>query len=99
LRVYPNPYIPNDSIDDNGIDYDMNTARGGIFFDNCPVNSTLDIFTLQGFKIVTLYSALSHSIQWNTLNSAGRKVASGIYFYHISDASGNRKTGKIVIVR
>ncbi|HAM35826.1 MAG TPA: hypothetical protein DEB40_12155 [Elusimicrobia bacterium] len=62
----------------------------------------LRIFTLSGTLVATLIDenrpAGKGSVDWRGLNSAGSKVASGVYLLHLS-APGIEKTQKIVVVK
>jgi hypothetical protein len=84
-RVYPNPW---------------RAARGDgdIVFDQLPANSTVKIFTVSSRWVKTL-SAPGGSVSWDLTNDAGDKVASGLYFYLITDSQGNKTRGKFAIIR
>jgi len=64
-----------------------------ISFTNLSPNSKIEIFDVNANKIKTLYADGDGSARWDG------KVASGIYTYVIYDKSGNKKIGKIAIVR
>ncbi|MFH1859947.1 MAG: hypothetical protein ABH870_02885, partial [bacterium] len=84
--VYPNPY------------YADKHAGMWITFDKLSIDSTIQIFTIAG-ELVDEIRADSLRMGWDTCNSAGEKVASGIYIYLIKDPSGNKKVGKLGVVR
>jgi len=93
LRVYPNPFIPNDGIADNG-DY-----GSGVIFDNCTEDAVLEIYTLNGLKINSIgYTNELYKRRWYGNNRANQIVSSGIYLYKVISA-GERKAGKLVIIR
>jgi flagellar hook assembly protein FlgD len=55
----------------------------------------LTIFDILGREIATLAddqrTAGSHTVSWGGMNAAGKRVASGVYFYHLEakSVSGN----------
>ena len=71
---YPNPFNPTTTISFN-------------LPENAPVN--LEIFNLKGQKVRTLINselkAGKHNIVWNGLDNNGKPVASGVYFYRLSN--------------
>jgi len=87
LTVYPNPFK-------------LSKGYPGIVFDNLTLDARVRIFTVSGELI-----ADSGEIRqwgrwvWNLRNEEGDKVAHGIYIYLITNSSGEKKTGKIVIKR
>ena len=85
IRIYPNPW---------------RAARGDgdIIFDQMPLGSTVKIFTVSGRWVKTL-DAPAGKVPWDLTNDAGDKVASGIYFYLITDGQGDKMHGKFTIIR
>ncbi|MGH1365981.1 MAG: LamG-like jellyroll fold domain-containing protein [Calditrichia bacterium] len=68
-------------------------------------NSTdvrLEVFNTLGQKVATLvdskHNAGEHTIVWDATNSAGRKVASGLYLYRLT-AEGFVQTRKMVVLK
>lgn len=98
--VYPNPFVPNDGNDDNGINYIPGIQNSGIIFDNLPYWTTIRIYTVRGSLVTerVLNNNQSRRYQWDVLNDNGYDVASGVYLFVISSPSGTR-TGKFVIIR
>jgi hypothetical protein len=82
--VYPNPFYA-----------DRHTY---IYFDRLSQDSTIQIFTIAG-ELVWERRVDSPRIGWDARNSAGEKVASGIYIYLIKDQTGNKKIGKLGVLR
>jgi len=72
---FPNPFNPTTTIR-----YDLPEKS----------DVELSVYNLLGQKIRTLVqtqqNAGFHSVEWNGRNEQGRKVASGVYIYHISAA-------------
>ncbi|MBP7653636.1 T9SS type A sorting domain-containing protein, partial [Candidatus Dependentiae bacterium] len=98
--VRPNPFKPNDDIDETGRNYFSGNANSGIIFDNLPANATIKIYTLRGALVTekSLNNTTSNKYQWDVKNDAGREVASGVYLFVVTSPTGH-KTGKFVIVR
>lgn len=65
-------------------------------------NVKLDIFDITGRKVISLVNGKQdkgwHQAVWNGLNTHGRRVKSGIYFYKLN-AGKNKKTSKMLLVR
>ena len=82
--VYPNPY--NARRDDR------------IYFKGTIELSLIRIFTLSG-ELVKEIKASNNTQDWDVKNAAGCTLASGMYFYLITDTQGNKATGKIAVIR
>ncbi len=71
---YPNPFNPTTQID---------------FYLHQSGNVTLRIYNVLGQNVATLVNGHmqmgSHSVQWNAADDTGQPVASGVYFYRLSD--------------
>ena len=67
---YPNPFNPT-------------TIIGYYLFRDSYIS--IDIFDLKGLKVKSLiggvFSAGSHSVQWDATNDLGEIVSTGMYFY------------------
>jgi hypothetical protein len=83
--VYPNPWKS-----DMGVDV--------ITFSNLTENCKIQIYTIAG-ELVFEVKPDNIDYQWDLKNEKGKKVASGVYLYIISNDKGEKKTGKIVIIR
>ena len=114
MRVYPNPYRPNDEVAETG------TKEDGIIIDRLPDDVTeISIYNIVGDKVATLDSIdyyQSHALTelpyniiyqgdlhgavsiWKGKNDAGKRVASGVYIYLIKTESGDSKAGKFAII-
>ncbi|OGS21832.1 MAG: hypothetical protein A2252_00025 [Elusimicrobia bacterium RIFOXYA2_FULL_39_19] len=94
VRVYPNPFKPNDDKSENG------TWDTGIIFDSLTNNSTIKIYTLSGDLVNILEETDNNGkYTWDVKNKEKEKLSSGIYIYRITDSTGDKITGKIGIVR
>jgi len=86
VRAYPNPW--------------RSDAHDGlpVTFDRLPQGSTIKIFDLAGRWVRTL--AGGSIIQtWDLTNDGGKKVASGLYFYVVTDPQGDQSRGKLTVVK
>jgi hypothetical protein len=92
IIVYPNPCYPN---------------KGQIVtIANLPLNSKVYIYTISGELVRVLDDATeiteeggSATATWDLRNEAGNLVAQGVYIYLVPEATGDRKTGKIAIIK
>lgn len=84
---YPNPFNPNTQIS-------FTLPR--------KEDIKLEIFNLLGQKIITLadglFSAGTHSVEWNGKDSDGEKISSGIYLYKISSENFSQ-TKKMCLIK
>ncbi|MDI6781398.1 MAG: T9SS type A sorting domain-containing protein [bacterium] len=83
--VYPNPCIT----DKYG--YQLNFA-------NLTQSSTVKIFNIAG-ELVKEIRANNQIEIWKLDNDDGQRIASGIYIYLITDPVGNKKVGKLAVVK
>lgn len=85
--AYPNPF----------------SAGQGITFINLTDNVTeFKIYNIAGELVASLNKAVKYAspkATWAVVNDAGSKVASGVYLYVITDASGHKKIGKVAVIR
>ena len=58
----------------------------------------MKIFTVSGHKVKEL-SAPGGSMTWDLTNDNGRTVASGLYFYLITDSQGDKVRGKLAVIK
>ena len=87
LRNYPNPFNPETWIPYRLAEDAFVTLT--IYDGNGQVVRTLDV----GHQVAAVYESRSKAIYWDGGNEVGERVASGLYFYHLSagDYSGTRK--------
>ncbi len=84
IIVYPQPLRP---------------GQHELIFAKLPKDAEIDIFNLNGMKIRSLHDKPQYGgLRWNLLDDNGSTVKSGVYFYKVT-ANGQRKLGKIVIMR
>ncbi|MEI7904251.1 MAG: hypothetical protein WCI43_02415 [Candidatus Firestonebacteria bacterium] len=90
VKTYPNPVKRS-----SGAVSKINGLTG---------NCTVEIYDGSGNKIRDLKEALqalpnSGYVEWDGNNSAGNLVGKGIYMYVVRSPAGNKKTGKIAILK
>ncbi len=88
VSVYPNPFNPTTTIS-----YSIPAAA----------TVELSIYNVKGQKVVTLVNqhqeAGEYSAQWNGTDEQNNPVASGVYFYKLSDDHGNNKVQKCLLLK
>ena len=99
LRVYPNPFKPNAGNAAEGVEYQAGVRFTGITFENIPAGSQLKIYTSLGEMIDEMLIDASGGTQWDVRNGRGEKVASGVYIYSVIAPNGDRRTGKLMVIR
>ena len=71
----------------------------GVTFTRLTLRATISIFTIYGEKVATVEKNSNiDSVGWDLRNSAGAKVASGLYLYVVK-GEGSTKKGRLVVVR
>ena len=65
---------------------------------NLPVNTTVKIFTVSGHQVKTLTTG-GGSVAWDLSNESGDKAASGIYIYLITTGDGQKRKGKVAVIK
>jgi hypothetical protein len=86
VKVYPNPWRKDKH------------AGGNITFAGLPTNVTVKIFTASG-HLVREAGGVSNEWRWDRKTDQGDEAASGVYLYLITDSQGNKKRGKVAIIR
>lgn len=93
IRVVPNPFYAHAA-------WDISPTEKHVQFINLPASCTIRVFTLSG----NLVNAIQHSDgsgteNYNLRNRFGEPLASGIYFYVVTDSRGEKETGKFIVVQ
>jgi hypothetical protein len=84
VLVYPNPY---------------RTGSGaGVYFAGLVGTEQIRIYTLDGNLVRSFNANGSTSYNWNSSNTAGNQCAPGVYLYVITNASGQKKVGKLALI-
>jgi hypothetical protein len=98
FTVYPNPFQPNDGNALTGVEYN-GAVNTGITFENLPQGSRIRIFTALGEQVADHTIDATGGTQWDVRNARGERVASGVYVYIVTAPNGERRTGKLAVVR
>lgn len=87
-HAYPTPYIPSQ-------------GHTKITFTDLPALVTIQVFSLSGRLVKTLMKNDStDSLIWSPVaNSQGASLASGVYFFTISQPGFGKRQGKLMIIR
>jgi hypothetical protein len=86
-KVYPSPYSPSRG---SSMRFSIDNTTGG----------EVKIYTISGRLVKKLLIQSGESeVDWNVLNEDGNSITTGLYIYSITDAEGNRKTGKVAIAQ
>jgi flagellar hook assembly protein FlgD len=76
---YPNPFNPATTI--------AFTVHGSQFMVHSPIHTTLCIYNIKGERVRTLVDDVrspgNYKVIWDGKDEAGKKVASGVYFYKL----------------
>ncbi len=95
--AYPNPYRPG-----SGGAFDQSAFGDGIVFESLPPRAKIRIYNVAGGLVAELDAVDGAGrFLWNVRNSNGSRVASGLYFYLITnkDNAGDKTSGKITIIK
>ena len=90
VRCYPNPFNPAKAVG--------GTAK----IDRMPANCTVKIFSVQGELLNTINESdfgNNGYVEWNGKDTKGDLAAFGVYMYLVEDLLGNRKTGKVALIK
>lgn len=94
VRIVPNPF-------NGSAIWSANKIAQEVEFQNLPPSSRIDIYTLSGDHIQTLYhnDPVAGSVKWNLLTKNGIIIAPGVYIVKITDSDGNYKLLKFMMLR
>ena len=87
-HAFPTPFIPSQ-------------GHTMITFSALPAQVTIQIYTLSGHLVKTLSkSDPSDRMDWKPVaNEQGANLASGVYFFIVTQPGGTQKKGKLMIIR
>src|SRR5689334_18644607 len=86
VRAFPVPWVAKQS-------------GPNIVFTDLPGSGSIKIYTVAGEEVINLpIPSGANQLQWAVVNSSGRKVASGVYFYLV-EGGGAEKKGKLIVIR
>lgn len=86
LVVYPNPFEPT-------------RGHNGIVFAGLTTDTTIRIFDLSGQEVLGKDVNWQMSWTWDVRNEQGEAVARGVYVYLITNRQGEKKIGKIAVIK
>ncbi len=100
IAVVPNPYTGGVSWEH----YTTDVGRGDrrIYFIHLPANCTINIYTISGYLVKTIYhnSGLANGQEaWNLISKDGMDIAFGVYVYHVQAVEGGEKIGRFAIMK
>ncbi|PCI37972.1 MAG: hypothetical protein COB53_05425 [Elusimicrobia bacterium] len=100
VRIYPNPFRPNNNIDNDGKPWTVGDQTSGIIFDGLPPSGEIRVYSVSGLLVWRSPGPTAGGLlRWDTKNGDGVDVASGIYFAVITDSAGNKTGGKLAVIR
>jgi hypothetical protein len=70
-----------------------------VTFTGLTTGSKLNIFTPTGEPVYDATSPVGSDLTWPGVDADGKNVSSGVYLYLITDAAGNKKQGKLAVIR
>ena len=88
-HCYPNPYKPNSTLGHTKITFTRLTDYVKIMIFNIAGELVFDTKTTSNYG----------EFDWDVVNNAGERVASGVYIYVITNDKGNKKIGKFGVIR
>lgn len=93
--AYPNPYKPGSSGS-----FGQSVYGDGIVFESLPARSGVKIYNLAGGLVRELNDDDGDGrCLWNARNTEGARAASGTYLYLVTSPAGEKKTGRIAIIK
>jgi hypothetical protein len=93
VHTVPDPYYLTNAFEEE-------TGSQTIKFVNLPQDAVIRIYSSSGVLVTLLEhhsTTFGGAIDWNVRNRTGRRVASGVYFYHL-EAGNARRVGRFTIV-
>jgi len=100
VRVYPVPFVPNNSLSDDGVPYSAGNVNSGIVFDNLTDSAIIEIYTVTGQLVARLNSSHTNGrLQWDIKNDRETDVASGGYIALISNGGDPPIARKLLIIK
>jgi hypothetical protein len=86
LIVYPNPFEPT-------------RGHSGIVFAGLTIDADIRIFDLNGREILRKDTIWQISWVWDARNEQGEIISRGIYIYLVTNSQGEKKIGKIAVIK
>jgi len=93
VRVVPNPYVVTSL-------FDPKEKAHSIKFMYLPAQCDISIYSLNGTKVAEIKHDDGTGIEdWNITNLYGQDIAFGVYVYVVSISNGDKKIGKLAIIK
>ncbi len=87
LNVYPNPVK-------------RPLGHNTLTFDNITSQLRIRIYSASGRLVRDIdLAGAGNAYQWDLRNNSNQEVASGVYIYMVSNDAGEKRTGKIAVIR
>ena len=85
--VYPNPFKPH-------------LGHTEIYFKGLTTKTTIRIYNIAGELVRKIENVDGETeTTWDARNNSGNRVASGVYIYLITNDKGNKRTGKLAVIK
>ena len=82
------------------VPYKSNSGLAGITFTRMAPGTSVRIYSIDSRLVQTLVSEDGQDVLWDVRNSAGDKVASGVYFYLLNqNGTCSTNKGKLVVIQ
>lgn len=89
VKVYPNPFKPTSGL-----------GHTHVIFDNLTVGADVRVFSLVGELVwETAGPTDLGQVRWNGQNASGNEAVAGLYLYVVTNSKGEKRRGKLVIIR
>ncbi len=75
-------------------------GHSGVVFSGLPAQTGVKIYTLTGEQVREIIkNDTNDNLVWDGRNDLGENLASGVYFYIVTNNTGEKKTGKIAVIK
>jgi hypothetical protein len=94
VHTVPDPYYVTNAME-------LTTNRKVLKFVNLPPQAIIRIYSVSGVLVRVIEhndQGLGGEAEWDLRNRNNQFVASGVYFYHVETAAGNKKVGRFTVV-
>ncbi len=95
VKVVPNPLIVSSGLE-------TNPFETRVMFTHLPTECEISIYTVSGNRVTTLRHQSENNegfAYWDVRNHEGQNVAYGVYIYVVKTPSGDKMTGKLMVIR
>ena len=97
VMVVPNPYLVRAA-------WDVTMDYPNVYFTNLPAKCTIRIYNMAGDLVRVLNHETSYNVnnsaeKWNLLTTYNKRIASGLYIYHVDAPGIGTKIGKFAVIK